>query len=218
MKPHTLSLSHGSPVSSMAVTKAPLAQYRPHKDANIHVRKGASNHPLHACTVHPRLSDKRDASADSTRAGSEDTSPQHNSEQSRCAGHAGNDGNGRADVCAGPEETPIISLLRDTRVSVGETILQDPRRRRSRGTQPRDLRVAPIRLARHHSPTARSHASRDARLLHSLSHGAGGVVALHLSEEDSLVPPEVKVDLLLRHTIGLHVSPSDRVSEAAERV
>ena len=56
----------------MPVTKAPLAQYRPHKDANIHVRKGASNHPLHACTVHPRLSDKRDASADSTRAGSED--------------------------------------------------------------------------------------------------------------------------------------------------
>ena len=87
---------------NMAVTKAPLAQYRPHKDANIHVRKGASNHPLHACTVHPRLSDKRDASADSTRAGSEDTSPQHNSEQSRRAGHAADDGNGRADMCAGP--------------------------------------------------------------------------------------------------------------------
>ena len=69
----------------MAVTKASLAQYRPHKDANIHVRKGASNHPLHACTIHPRLSDKRDASADSTRAGSEDTSPQHNSEQSLAA-------------------------------------------------------------------------------------------------------------------------------------
>ena len=86
----------------MAVTKTPLAQYRPHKDANIHVRKGASNHPLHACTIHPRLFDKRDASADSTCAGSEDTSPQHNSEQSRRAGHAADDGNGRADMCAGP--------------------------------------------------------------------------------------------------------------------
>ena len=52
----------------MALTKAPLAQHRPHKDAYMHVRKGASNHPLHACTVHPRLSDKHDASADSTRA------------------------------------------------------------------------------------------------------------------------------------------------------
>ena len=86
----------------MAVTKASLAQYRPHKDANIHVRKGASNHPLHACTIHPRLSDKCDASADSTCTVSEDTSPQQNSDQSRRAGDARDDGKGRADVWAGP--------------------------------------------------------------------------------------------------------------------
>ena len=38
---------------------------------------------------------------DSMRAVSEEMSPQQNSEQRRRAGDAGDDGSGRADVCAG---------------------------------------------------------------------------------------------------------------------
>ena len=93
---------HGCPISSMALTKALLAPHIPHNVACMHAGTGASVHPLHASTFHPRLTVKRVASADHTGTVCEDTNPPQNCEQSRRGADAGDDGNERADVCADP--------------------------------------------------------------------------------------------------------------------
>ena len=69
-----------------------------------------------------------------------------------------------------------------------------------------------------HNPIANSKQARDPCLLHAFSDAHRLVVSLHVLEKDSLMSPEVNIDLCLRGFRLLTISSCRRVREPAEGV